>query len=125
MFNKRLIAALVLGGLMFLMVAGGSALAAKGGGHHGGGGTPPPTGSYTCSVAPNPVAAGQQVTITGSAFPANISVTITVAGSGGTAMLFATIDATGHLSATYWAGWSGTNTVSVQSGAATCSFQVV
>jgi hypothetical protein len=77
MFNKRLITALVLGGLMFLLVAGGSAVAAKGGGggHHGGGGTT--TGCSTCvlSVSPNPVPLGSTgITISGSGFAAGQTI---------------------------------------------------
>jgi hypothetical protein len=74
MFNKRLITALVVAGLMFLMVAGGSALAAKGGGggHHGGGTT---TGTATMTVTPNPVPLGSTgITISGSGFAANQTV---------------------------------------------------
>jgi hypothetical protein len=74
MFNKRLITALVVAGLMFLMLAGGSALADKGGGggHHGGG-TPPPTGTLT--VSPNPVPLySTGITISGSGFVANQTV---------------------------------------------------
>jgi hypothetical protein len=73
MFNKRLITALVLGGLMFLMVAGGSALAAKGGGgHHG---VVTTTSTATMTVTPNPVPLySTGITISGSGFVANQTV---------------------------------------------------
>jgi len=71
MFNKRLITALVVAGLMFLMLAGGSALAQ---GKHGGGGT---TG--TLSVSPDPAPAGiSTITVTGTGFSADQALKVGV-----------------------------------------------
>ena len=82
MFNKRLITALVLGGLMFLLVASGSALAAKGGGggHHGGsgGGGGTTTGTGTLTVSPNPILSNSPVVFSGSGWAPTTPVTVTV-----------------------------------------------
>jgi hypothetical protein len=95
MFNKRLIIAMVVAGLLFLMVAGGSALAAKGG--HGGGGT---ASAGTLSVSPDPAPFGiTQITINGSGFGANQRLGVGVYSY--TPMYWITSDASGAFSFAY------------------------
>ena len=111
MFNKRLMTALVLGGLMFLLVAGGSALAkggGGGGGHRGGGGTTTPTGTIT--VSPNPVPLNSTtITINGTGFGANQQLLVA---SGSCCLSSATADSSGNLSVLYTPAmgfyWPGT-----------------
>src|SRR5438445_5317264 len=99
MFKKRLITALVLGGLMFLMVASGSALAARGGGggKHGGGGT---TSAGTLTVSPNPAPLGiTQITISGAGFGAGRVLGVGIYGY--LPMDWVTTDSTGAFSLAY------------------------
>jgi hypothetical protein len=124
MFNKRLITALVLGGLMFLLVASGSALAAKGGGgghHGGGGGTTTPT--VVCSEAPNPLPVFTYGTITGWGLAPNSGYGYVINGS---VMGFFGTDASGNFSISTFGNGSGTFTLSIGSwGGPGCTWQVV
>ncbi len=96
-----------------------TAFAAKGGGaqtggkHGGSGGS---TNSGTCVIAPNPLAYRTYGTLTGSGFTPNTTVGYTVQGSGGTAMGFADVDSSGHVTLGVYGGWLGTNTFTFTRG---------
>jgi hypothetical protein len=114
MFNKRLITALVVGGLMFLMLASGSALAAKGtsgagGGHH----TTTPTGTLT--VSPNPSPPGNvTITVNGSGFGANQALTVGVLAYLSSQSV--TTDSTGNFSVAITDYFGGPSWYTVQAG---------
>lgn len=89
------------------------------------------TGGGSCSVSPNPVSIDAQYTATGWNLGANRSVNVYVQGSGGVNTFFRYTDASGSTSVTWWATWTGTNSVSIYSAGgrkpallASCSFIV-
>ena len=101
----------------------GSVLAAKGG-HHS------PAGVAGCNVTPDPVARGGMYTVSGGGAPTDAYLNIWVTDSHGTTVLLSPVAADGTFSASSYASWSGTSTVTVKdiSGKVTvlttCSFDV-
>jgi len=127
--------AIAEGALISLLVVGliaGSAFAAKGGNsgtgsHHGGS-----SGAGACSVTPNPTAVGATFTVSGTGLTPGEMIDVYVANWHGGTWYFAGVSSTGSFSATGWADWAGTQTVSVYDMYATrggvlasCSFSVV
>ena len=115
-------AAVLLAGVAF---SANTALADKGGngggGHSRGGQT---GGAGACVISPDPLAYGTYGALDGTGFAPDTTVGYSVSGSGGTAMGFATTDATGSCSMSMYGGWYGTNTVTF-TGGPTCSVDVV
>ncbi len=123
-----LLALVVAIGLMGSALAGGSALAAKGGNGHGHFSLA--TATATCAVTPDPTSQWELNTISGSGFPADGAVSISVRSeSGDIAVGGANTDSTGSFSTTWQGVWLGTNMVTVgdngHEALATCTFQVV
>jgi hypothetical protein len=118
---------LLEGSFVALLVVGlvaGTAFAGKGGGK------PTTTSSHGSCVAAD-TSVGNRYTILGSGFKPGELVNVWVKDSGGTQTLFPPVDASGKFTATSWASWTGSYSVSVYNNAGrrpvfltSCSFSV-